>query len=188
MNYQKYSKIPEALQNKIISTAYGDASLKTKFEVWLAVRKNIEAKQMLFEYKSTAETVKKLEPEECPSEFVDIAEKYAGIKEKKTKGIFSEFSMIFVSKPIASMAVTGLAILIIVAAIFLRSNGYYNDFSKSEIAKAQLQTKQSLLIVSQIFNRTKNTVEEDVLTDRVAKPIQEGINFVNKFIKEGELQ
>ncbi len=188
MNYQKYSKIPEALQNKIISAAYGDASIKTKIEIWRLLRNNEEAKQLYLEYKSTADAVKKLEPEECPHELVRFAEKAADIKEKNSKGLFSDFMMIFVSKPIASAAVTGIAILLIVAAIFFRSNGYYNDYSKQELTKAELETKESLLIVSRIFNRTKNTVEDDVLTDRVAKPIQEGINFVNKIISEGELK
>lgn len=188
MNRMKYSNIPEALQNKIIAAAYGDASLKDKFSVLLAARKNKEIKNMFDEFKRTASTVRNLKIDECPIELSEIIKSKTGVKGEKPKGVFSDLIMIFVSKPVASMAVTGLAILLIVTVLIVRPNDYYNDYSQQELTLAELQTKESLLIVSKIFNQTKNTIEEDVLTSRVAKPIQEGINYVNKILTEGEVK
>ena len=48
---------------------------------------------------------------------------------------------------------------------------------------ADQQVKQSLAIIAGVFKKTTATVEQDVLTDRVSKPIVESFNLVNDYLQ-----
>ena len=65
-------------------------------------------------------------------------------------------------------------------------NEYKYEYTEQEIALADKQVKESLYFVSKIFNKAQTNLTEDILTDRVAKPISEGLNIVNELFKEGD--
>ena len=49
---------------------------------------------------------------------------------------------------------------------------------------ADQQVKHSLALIASVFKKTTTTVEKDILTDRVSKPIKESFNLVNEYLEE----
>ena len=50
----------------------------------------------------------------------------------------------------------------------------------SDVYKRQ---KQSFALISNVLNKTKNTVEQEVLANRVSKPITKSLYLVNDYLK-----
>ena len=53
-----------------------------------------------------------------------------------------------------------------------------------EIERANDQVKYALAIVKDAFKKSNNILTEDILTEKIAKPIGEGINYVNTLLQE----
>ena len=178
MNYKKSSKISEELQDRIISVAYGSASFLEKRRINKLASESKAIQELLEEYKSTADAVHSIPKEEYQGEL-----KIQTIPESK-KSIFDEIYQILIGKPLVSAAATILLIFAITFSFFNNSELSYEGYSIAEVQKANLESKQALMIVNKIFSKTKNQLTNDILIQEVSKPIKKGMNTVNKLFKQ----
>ncbi|MCK5086621.1 MAG: hypothetical protein KAQ90_03825 [Melioribacteraceae bacterium] len=183
MNYKKSSEISGELLEKIIATAYGNSPLLDRIKIYNLARKYPDVKILLDEYKQTASGVHSISKEEYPHSVSKIFRENTGFEQKK-KSVFADIYAIIFSKPFVSATATVILIIAIITSMFINNN-MYNGYSLQDIERANRETKQALLIVSNIFNKTEKSLREDIIAKQVSKPIQEGINKVNYlFIKE----
>jgi hypothetical protein len=179
MNRKKSFEINESLLNKIISVAYRDADLFDKLQVESLSKKHSEVKDLLNEYKKTADDVEKIKEEKCPDELlVLIKDKTIDVKENSKTFISDFFSVIFRS-PVVSTALVIIVVGAVLFGVFLKDQQEYK-YSIKEIELADKQTKQALAIVGKIFNETNTTLKEEVFKSRVTKPIRESMDVVNE--------
>ena len=178
MNYKKSSKISEKLLDRIISVAYGSASFLEKRRINKLASESKTIKKILEEYKSTANAVHSIPQEEYNGEL-----KIQTISDSK-KSIFDEIYQILIGKPLISAAATILLIFAITFSFLNNSELSYEGYSLVEVQKANLESKQALMIVNKIFSKTKNQLTNDILIKEVSKPIKEGMNTVNKLFKQ----
>jgi len=178
MNYKKSSKISEELLDRIISVAYGSASFLEKRRIYKLASQNNTIQKLLEEYENTASAVHSIPKEEYMGEL-----KIQAISDTK-KSIFDEIYQILIGKPLVSAAATILLIFAITFSLFNNRELTYEGYSVAEIQKANLESKQALMIVNKIFSKTKKHLTNDILINEVSKPIKEGMNTVNKLFKQ----
>ena len=174
----------EKLLNRIISVAYRDADFLEKLKIYFLAAGNSEVKRLLSEYKATAKAVHKLEQEECPQEILARVKNNTLNKENNFTSKLVKLLYAFLYKPVLTTAVilvlaTGMMFLI------LFNKPEQKQYSKAQIHLAEKQVKQSLALVSKVFNRTANRVENDIIKKQVAKPVNEGISTINDLFKGG---
>lgn len=173
----------EKLLNMIISVAYGDASIAEKIKIYFLARKSREVKSLLEEYKAVAEKSHGLRLDECPGDLVDNVKLITNSDEKKEKSLlFDLYSFVF-RRPAISAAILSLFILALVSTFVIKRPEIHEQYSKQEIEEADIQVKHSLALIAEVLKKTSNTVEKDVLTDRVSKPIKESFNLVNEYLQ-----
>ena len=177
MNYTKSSKISEELHNRIISVAYGSASFLEKRRIEKLASKNEDINQLLIEYRSTANAVHAIKKEEYRGEL-----KIKTIDPGRT--ILDDIYFVLIGKPVILVVSTALIIFAITFSLFNNKELTYEGFSIAEVQRANLETKQALLIVNNIFSKTENKIKYDILTKEVSKPINEGMSTVNKLFKK----
>jgi hypothetical protein len=175
MSRKKSFEITDTLKSKIISSAYKDASLIDKISVWLLIRRCEEAKKIFDSYRSTANEVAKLAEDECPEFIID------SVKIERTffkSGFVADLYSILFVRPIASLAVV---IIVVSAIIFgtIRNRTVEYEFTEAEVIKADKQARHAFAIVGNIFRETKQTLENDVLGDKVSKPLNKGLRIIN---------
>ncbi len=182
MNRKKQFELTEEMKNKIIAAAYKDASWLDRISVWRLTSQNEEARILFKSYRATAEAVSKLSEEECPSYLIKTID---GKAEKATPNNFLNdlYSIVFAC-PAISLAMVLVIVSIIMFGV-IRNQTVEYEFSQAEVVEADKQAQQALAIVGNIFKQTKTTLENDVLGDKVAKPLNKGLGILNN-IFEGE--
>ncbi|MCK5458047.1 MAG: hypothetical protein KAI45_13045 [Melioribacteraceae bacterium] len=178
MNYKKSSKISEEMLDRIISVAYGSASFLEKRRIEKLASTNETIQELLEEYKSTANAVHSIPKEEYNGEL-----KIQTITDSN-KSIFDDIYQILIGKPLVTAATTILLIFAITFSLFNNRELTYEGYSLAEVQKANYESKQALMIVNEIFSKTKKQLTNDILINEVSKPIKEGINTVNKLFKQ----
>lgn len=173
----------EKLLNRIISVAYGDASFFEKIKIYILANKNADVKTILDNYKKVANVAHNLNTKDCPSEVVKNSKEIVGsVKESKNSLTYDLYSFIF-GKPIFSAAILGVFLLAMISTFIIKRPEIHQQYSKQELEIADKQIKHSLALISGVFHKTKSTVENDILTDRVSKPIKESFNIVNDYLQ-----
>ncbi len=56
------------------------------------------------------------------------------------------------------------------------------QYTKQQIEQADAEVKYSLSLVANVLNKTKSTIENDVLQEKVNKPIKESLFIINDYI------
>jgi len=186
MNNKKTYNIDDKTLEKIISVAYGSAGIKDRISIYLLTKKSSEAKSILNDYRDTASQVHKLETEEMPEKILRKVQTEIKAGIKKERSFLSDFLSLFLFKPRFSFTAVVIIVAAIVMSIFVRDNRMNSKYSQQEIERASRQTKQALALVSNIFNTTKTTITDDIIPNRVAKPINESFNYVNEIFQKGE--
>ncbi len=183
---KKSYELNEEMLNKIISVAYGDATLKDEFIVLRAAKQNPEISKALNSYKQTAKEVNVLREEEYSDDLLrNVVRKNFPALKNATSFLFDFYSMVF-SRPIISALTTIILIITIVTTLIINKPVQYNyKYSETEIINADKQARQALAIVGRFFKQTQSTLENEIMGERVAKPINEGIGIVNNIL-EGE--
>ena len=175
----------EELLNKIISVAYGDAGLVDKIYIKRLARKNEEVRLLLEEYQETAREIHSIKEDECPPEIIQNVEAY--VNYNKRKSFVKDIYEVYLRRPVMSTAAATLLVVLVLTSIVFDFNGNrYNGYSKEQVELARNQVKKSLAIVGEVFNSTRTKIRQDVLGERVNKPIKDGIKMFDKFITEGE--
>jgi len=188
MNRKKSFELNEEIENRIISVAYRDATLIDKFIVMRAAIQNPETRSLLNSYKRIAKEVKVLREEECPNDLLrGVFRKNVPSSKNKTSFLFDLYSTVF-SRPIISAITTIVLITAIVTTLIVNKPAQISyHYSQTEINDADLQARKAFAIVGKFFNQTKTTLENEIMGERVAKPINDGIGIVNNLL-EGEIK
>ena len=172
----------EKLLNRIISVAYGDASFLEKIKIYSLASKNDEVKRVLNNYKQTAGSVNNISIEKCPESVLkDVKDQTTLNQNKENSLLFDLYSLLF-GRPKYSAAVLSVVVVALISSLFINRPEIHQQYSKQEVELADQQVKQSLALIAGVFNKTKSTVTDDVLTDRVSRPIKQSFNMVNEFL------
>ena len=173
----------EKLENRIISVAYGEASFWERLKIYKLAKRNPKVDSLLKEHSRIARQAHSVKIDSCPDEVINNMKQITKIKQnRETSLIYDLYSFLF-RRPAISGAILSLFVVALISTIIFKRPEIHQQYSKQEIELADKQVKQSLALISGIFKKTTETVEKDVLTDRVSKPIKESINLVNEFIQ-----
>ncbi|PIQ10365.1 MAG: hypothetical protein COW71_03045 [Ignavibacteriales bacterium CG18_big_fil_WC_8_21_14_2_50_31_20] len=168
----------EKLKDRIICVAYGDASFLEKFKINRLASKDEEVKQILEEYCKIAKTVHSITKEE----YTEKPKIRVFINEPKS--VFEEIYLIIIGKPLISFAAAVLLVFAISFSIINNKELSYDGYSIAEVEKANLEVKQALQIVNSIFTKTENKIKHEIFREEVSKPLNEGMNTINKLFKK----
>lgn len=183
MNRKKLFNLTDEMKDKIISAAYGDASLLDRIKIFYLIKKNDEARKLFLEYRKTAGEVRQLGEEEYPESIARAVESKT-IGENRSGNFLFDLYSVIISKPLISAATTFILVAAITVALIVNKPIEYK-YSEAEIIKADQQTRHALAIVENIFRQTQSTLQKEVLGEKVAKPINHGIGIINNLF-EGE--
>ena len=178
------NKIDEKLLDKIIAVAYGDAGLYDRLIVWMHARRDPEIKTLLDEYRLTAYSVHSLDEKKLPEGNLKRAIGRIGHGEE-TKPTVPFIHLFDFSKPLVPSAVIGIFIIIIVSVLFLHNPQPEQKYTKAEIELAQVQLEQSLAIVGKVFQNTEKTLDAEVISKHVSKPLNKGLIYLNDYLIGG---
>lgn len=186
MASKKSHELNEEMLNKIISVAYGDATLRDKFIVMRAAKQNPNIRETLNSYKQNAKDVDALREEEYPDDLLkNVFRKNIPVFKKTSSFLFDLYSTVF-SRPIISAITTIVLITTIVTTLIVnRPTQISYHYSQAEINNADQQARKAFAIVGKFFKQTQITLENEIMGKRVAKPINDGIGIVNNIL-EGE--
>ncbi|RMD50274.1 MAG: hypothetical protein D6830_03145 [Ignavibacteria bacterium] len=181
MKSKKYN-IEESILSQIISVAYGDADKETEEKISELILNDENAKQILDEYRTTANAVRKLKIAEAP---ISLEEKLFGnsVKLKSESKQHSLWDLIL--HPAMVMVYTA----ILFGLIFSNDLKHYQpentyQFSQEEILRANKEAIASLMLVKNILTSTEHTLKHEILND-IGKPINIGLNTVNYLFEKG---
>ncbi len=183
-------EINDNLLNRIITVAYGDAGLIEKIKIHLLAIKHTRIKNILNEYKQTAKAVEQIEIDKCPDEIIEKVKNNTGvIKDNAFVALLTFVRRILwinqlLRKPVFTAAII-LMIISSVVSLFLLNQKNQAQISNKHVALAEKQVKQSIVFVNRIFERTAGRVENDIIKQQVARPVQEGISTINNLFKGG---
>lgn len=180
--------IDEKLLDKIIAVAYGDAGLYDRLIVWMNSKNNPEIKKLLDEYKLTAFSVHSLDEKKLPE--ANLKSVYHKIGQGgKTKPavpfIHSLIHSFNFSKPLVSSAAIGVIIITIVSVLLFYNPQPEHKYTKAEIELAQQQLGESLAIVNKVFQNTGKTLDAEVISKHVSKPLNKGLIYLNDYLIGG---
>lgn len=169
----------EELLNKIISVAYSDAGIRDRIMVYFLSKKDPQVKAVLDEYRNTAAAVHMIKEEKYSAKVI-IPEN----SEEESGSFLLDLYTVLFSKPVRTFAVSAAIIIIAVSSSLLRKPEPQRIYSRQELERADAQARKTLTMVSNILHKTKSTVIEEVLPEKVSKPINDGFSIVKDFIHE----
>lgn len=173
----------EKLVNRIICVAYGEASVWEKLKIYKLAKQNPKVDSLLKEHTRIAQQAHNVKIDACPDEVLNNVKQITKTKQNnETSLLFDLYSFLF-RRPAISGAIFTLFIVALISTLLFKRPEIHQQYSKQEIEVADKQVKHSLALISGVFKKTTETVEKDVLTDRVSKPIKESFNLVNEFIQ-----
>jgi hypothetical protein len=167
-------KIDEEVLNKIIAAAYKDGGLVERIKVHLLSKKYPEVKRIFDEYRATAEKIKNVPLDKCPGSVVESIQTKTANQNK-----------FFILKPAYIFAAAFLVVTITASLIWFKSKEEKPVYTKAEIELAEEQVKESLAIVNKVFKKTENLIQDEVLPERVGKPIRKSLTIINDVLIGG---
>lgn len=188
----KIKNIDPGEKDLIINAAYGSANLLEKMKAKKLMRENSVLKDIYNEYKSTADSVHELEKEKMPDTILQNAEKTTEVNiTRKEYSFFNDLAAIFFSKPQLAFIATAIVAALLIFSLITKQNNEIDfdnsQYTKNEVELANKQAKQTLMLVSQILSSTQASVTEDIIPNRVIKPINESFEYVNDLFKKGDI-
>lgn len=188
MNNLLENKNEQKTIDLIINAAYGSANMFEKIKVWFLIRKNEELNLLYREYKATADSIHLLPNEEMPDYILERVERSINNSIQINENSFiSDLLNIFLTKPQIVFVATAVVIGLMISSIFVKEQQFNNQYSQAEIELANKQARETLMLVSKIFNSTQATITEDILPNRVVKPLNESFGYVNDLFKKGDI-
>lgn len=184
MKAMKSFKINDTLLNKIISVAYGDASLFDKIRFFFLAKKYSEVKNLLDVYRDTASSVHSIPIDECPQIIVEQVGESINRKSKSSNKFLFDLYSAFFSRPAVSIAATIIVLITMATSILFYKHEPNNIYSQNEIELANYQAKEALAMVGSIFSKTSRKIGREILPNTVSKPIRDGMKIVNNIFEE----
>ena len=167
--------ISEEYLDRIICVAYGDAGFLDRIKIYLDARRDPEIKKILAEHKETAKKVHLISPEEYHGNIPVM-------KKSHTNNSLLNYLYIFFKGPVISGAIA-LMIMAGIAGYFLTNNNHrMNGYTKQQLIIANQQAKESFAIVASILDRTKDDLRNNIINEKINKPIKMGLTIVNKYL------
>ncbi len=177
------NKIDEKLLDKIIAVAYGDAGLYDRMVVWIISKREPEIEKLLAEYKLTAKSVHQLVETELPeSSLSSVRQRIAG---KTQNDFIGSIIYSFASKPLLSAGAVGIIIITIFSVLLFYNPAPEQKYTKAEIELARKQLGESLAIVNKVFQNTEKTLDAEVISKHVSKPLNKGLIYLNDYLIGG---
>ncbi len=190
MNNKLENKLNEETIDLIINAAYGNASMFQKIKVWFLIKENGELKKLYDEYKSTADSVHSLNEEELPEYVMRRIENETKVNlAENENGFFSDISSILFAKPQIIFATTAIVVGLVVSSILFKESAVESTapYTAAEVELANKQAKEALALVGKILNSTQAALTEEIIPNRVVKPINEGFEYVNELFNKGDI-
>ena len=190
MNKQLENKFDEKTVDLIINAAYGSANLFQKIEVWLRIKKSGELEHLYNEYKSTAQSVHSLEKEELPKHVLQRIESETKVDlSGRESSLFANLTSILFERPQIIFATTAVIIGLIVSSMLINQPKEINTapYTALEIQLANKQAKEALALVGKILTTTQTALTEEIIPNKVVKPINESFEYVNEILKKGDI-
>ena len=176
-------EIPEDIIESIIRVAYGDAGFRERIKIAKLAGRHQDIKNLLSEYRETADSVKSIKKDECPDELLSAISAKTEYDNSPKPSVMLDVYTTFFTKPGISFAALSIIAVIIMSVSFNLTNSY-SGYDKAEIEQANRQAKYAFAIINKVFTSTRNSLAKDILTDKVSKPINEGIKTVNNLFNE----
>jgi len=175
MKFNK-TKLSEA---ELISSAYGDANIFTRLKILYLRKKHPELKALFCEYKSTAKLLKNIVPEDCPDTLLPTSLKQ---NRKQYHPYLIKVLLGLINKP--ALPAAAFLILIFITLFSVLKTSPEQSFSQLEVELANKQVKQTLVLVNSVFRTSTKQLRKNILSEKVANPINEGMNIIEDYIKE----
>jgi len=181
MNQNNY-KIDEQLLEKIISVAYGDSGLLDKTKINYLASKYSNVKELLDEYKNTADEIHSIELEEFPNSSLEEVMGKLNIDKEKQPKFWNDLYSVFIRKPALVLAFSALILVSITISIFQNKDVNQNEYSTQEIVQANKDAHEALYLVSTILNDASRQLHNDVIKEKIASPINQSLGIINNIL------
>lgn len=178
----KSSEMDENLINRIISAAYKDSSVWQRLLIMWKAERDPKVKELYLEYKRTAGMLHRYKEEPCPESLIRRAEELTIHEENRSHSFLLDLYEALFSKPVWSAAMLAVIVSVISVSIYLRQNEQPRPYSQKEIAAANEQASMVLKMVGNILSRTKSTVMNEILPEKVSRPINKSLTVVKNLI------
>jgi hypothetical protein len=173
--------INKELEEKIIAAAYGDSSVIDNIKIWILSLGNSQVKNLLEGYKATAKAVHDIDEQKLSENVL----KSVSNKIRFDKEEVSSFSLFHPKIAMVGSLIVVVCIAIISYFTFFNQNSTTTKYSKAEIEIAQKQARESLEIVAKVFRRTEADLDQNILTKKISKPLNEGLTIVSDYVTGG---
>jgi len=177
-------KIDEKYLDKIISTAYGDGSLFDRIDVYFRAFSNPSIKKILRDYKSTSKVVRNISREYASNIFIKNVQRDAKARDNFFISSLAGLFEFLTEKPLYSAA-AAIIILSISTFLLFHQPKQEPEYSKTQVALAEKQLKESFALVGRILDRTQNKITNEVIVKDVAHPIRRGTAAINNLFNGG---
>ena len=169
-------QIDEKLFNKIIRTAYCNASLLERIEIYLKMLSSKEIKNLYLDYKDTAKAVHSIKLENI---------ELANLPNKKgsNTNIVTKLISLITLKPINISYASIVLVLSVVAVFLLIGRNNQVHYTQAQLLQGEQEVKYSLAMVGKVFSETENKLNEDIINNKIRKPIKIGIETIKKLYK-----
>ncbi len=157
MEENNINNLKPELVDKIISVAYGDASITERIIINWQASRNDEVRKVLKEYKETASSVHNIKNEELPQQVINSVHRRVE-PENESENLLSKIYFALFSKPIFSAAVVSIFVLAIISMFLFKQPAVTHKYSNAEIELAQQQLEDSFTIVSRVFNKAEQNL------------------------------
>lgn len=169
-------QINENTINKIIRFAYGDASLTEKLEIFIQILLNKEIKNIYSEYRFTAKEIHSIKLE-------NIELNNLPNKNKERTNNFNKIISFILLRPIGISYASIVLVLGVIVMFILFDKNNEIHYTQAEILQAEQDVKYSLAIIGKVFNETEKKLKEDIINNKIRKPIKKGFEIINTLYK-----
>ncbi len=184
MEEKNILKYNQEIIDRVIKIAYGDANIWERIFVAWVVFKNKDLKNILKEYKATAESVHNIKRETVPRNVMkSVSIKINSINEPDN--FLSRIYFTIISKPAISAGLAVILIIGLASLLLLKQPGNTHHYSKAQIEVAQKQLGESIAIINKIFDKAEMKLDKDIINDRLNKQLNKGLNLVNDYLIGG---
>lgn len=184
MKNKKFFEISDELMNSIISTAYGDAGFFERMRIHKLAARHTEVRELLNEYTATAKSVHSIKSDDCPESVLIKAKEATKIDNKSSSMLYDIYAALFTRPAVSAFAAVVLTAVLVLSVTL--NDGSYNGYTQAEIEQANQQARQALALVSNIFNKTEDSIKKDILVEKISRPINEGVTTVNNLFIDKE--
>ena len=166
------TKIDKETLELIINAAYGDATITQRISVYVKMFSNNELKKIYNDYKLTAREVHNIKLEEIN---LNVENKNNGL----ITNIISKVVSFAFAKPL-NVSFASIALLFASITVFLILNKNSGvKYTQSEMMQAEQDMKYSLAIVGKVFTSAENKLNNEIINDKVRRPIKKGFQIIN---------